>query len=122
MKDNDIVRELAVKYKLDRRVISEVVRSPFLFVKDRMEMLEDTRSIRLPYFGLFMFNLVKTQQDKQLMLIHTAIKRIKKEEDNSSDSNYKEGLQKAVEIIRELIIERKGNPKEYGIEGESQEI
>jgi hypothetical protein len=113
MKDKDIVRELAVKYKLDKRVISTVVRSPFLFVKDRMETLNDVRSIRIPYLGLFMFNLTKTQEDKQEMLLHQAIRDINKEADKSEDTSYKEGLQKAVTLIRELIVKRRGNPKDY---------
>jgi hypothetical protein len=121
MKNKDIVGELAVKYKLDKRVISTVVRSPFLFVKDRMETLNDVRSIRIPYLGLFMFNLSKTQEDKQEMLLHQAIRDINKEADKSEDASYKDGLHKAVTLIRELIVKRRGDPKDYE-DNDPQEI
>lgn len=50
----DIVnRDLASKYKKDKRVIEQITRSPFKFVNRVIRDPKDDRAVRIKYFGVF---------------------------------------------------------------------
>lgn len=49
----DLVNKLAKKHRVDPRVAKLVVDYPFLFAKRKMANDEESRPIRLRYFGVF---------------------------------------------------------------------
>jgi hypothetical protein len=117
--EDQIAKELATKYNLSTFVVQHVIKSPFQFMKDKMSSLEDTRSIRLPYFGIFIYRDYRYPGvNKQIMLLQKAIHIIKDELRENHSDEYKAGLKHAENILRDLIIERKGKPADYGFDEE----
>lgn len=53
LKQDTIIRDLAVKYKKDPRIIEAIVYSPLKFTKKVFEDPIDDRPIRIKYFGVF---------------------------------------------------------------------
>jgi len=54
MKQRDkIVKELAKKYNKDKRIIDQIVKSPFKFTNRVIRDISDDRPVRLRYFGVF---------------------------------------------------------------------
>lgn len=53
LKQDIIIRDLAVKYKKDPRIIEKIVYSPLKFAKKVIESPTDNRAVRIKYFGLF---------------------------------------------------------------------
>lgn len=50
---NKLIKDLAKKYNLDKRVIHNIVYYPIRFAKTKMEDPCNNRGIRIRYFGLF---------------------------------------------------------------------
>jgi len=63
---NRIIRELAVRYNKDSRVIQAICDHPIIFVKGMMNELSE-RPIRIKYFGVFSF---KSTADKARVLAY----------------------------------------------------
>ena len=57
MVNNDVqeklIKDLAKEFKLDKRIINNVVYYPLRFAKAKMECPTNNRGIRIRYFGLF---------------------------------------------------------------------
>ena len=54
MKQRDkVVKELAKKYNKDKRIIDQIVKSPFKFTNRVIRDISDDRPVRLRYFGVF---------------------------------------------------------------------
>ena len=121
--EDQIVKELAEKYNLNSYVIREVIRSPFMFIKEKMISLEDSRSIRLPYFGVLIYRDYKYPGvNKHIMLLQKAISKLTEEMRKPHSEEFKNGLKHAKYILRGLIIERKGKPADYGLEEENESV
>ena len=48
-----LVSEISKEYKLDPRMVNDILRSPFLFTAKVMADDEDDRAIRLPFWGVY---------------------------------------------------------------------
>lgn len=115
--EDQLIKELADKYGLNNFVVQTIIKSPFLFIKDKMCSLEDTRSIRLPYFGAFVYRDYRYPGvNKQVMLLNKVVRIIKDEMAEPHSEEFKKGLKKAEEIIREQITARRGKPADFGLE------
>jgi hypothetical protein len=53
LKQDLIIKNLALKYKKDPRIIEAIVYSPLKFAKKVFEDPKDDRPIRIKYFGVF---------------------------------------------------------------------
>lgn len=62
---DDIIRELALKYDKDPRVIKLICYHPLLFAKHVIEDPEDERPIMIRYFGKFVLKYNKSKLDKK---------------------------------------------------------
>lgn len=120
IKQKALVRDLAKKYNLDVKVIEKVIKSPFFFFREKMESLDDIRAVRIPYFGVFSLKYGITQLNKQGMLIKKVVLQLKRELGNIPDdkSEFKRGVKYALDVLRETVEMRHGDPKEHGFEEE----
>ena len=50
---NKLIRDLAKEFKLDKRIVNNIVYYPLKFAKEKMERPTNNRGIRIRYFGLF---------------------------------------------------------------------
>ena len=48
-----IIRDMACKYKIDQRIMRDIVFSPLLFTKRVIKNNQDNMSVRIPHFGMF---------------------------------------------------------------------
>jgi len=71
-----IIREIANEYKLDWRIVQEIVYSPLKFLKKVVTDPADERPVRIMYFGVFAQKLGKKNKSSRME------KRIKKLLDN----------------------------------------
>jgi len=62
---DDVIKELALKYNMDWRVIKLICYHPLLFTKHIIEDTEDERAIMIRYFGKFVLKYNKTKEDKK---------------------------------------------------------
>ncbi len=53
MADNQIVHNLYLKYRKDKRVVRKVMHHPILFARNRIVDEEDWQPVRIRYFGAF---------------------------------------------------------------------
>ncbi len=53
LREEEIIKRIAKRKAIDRRVVSLVAHYPFKFVRKVMKDPDDLRPIRLRYFGLF---------------------------------------------------------------------
>ena len=61
----EVIKQLALKYNMDVRVIKLICNHPLLFTKHIMEDPEDIRAVMIRYFGKFIFKLGKTVEEKK---------------------------------------------------------
>jgi len=62
---DEVIKELALKYDRDPRVIKLICYHPLLFAKHIMEDPDDERAIMIRYFGKFTLKYGKTSDDKK---------------------------------------------------------
>lgn len=111
-----VIRELSKEYGLDSRTINEIVKSPFRFARKLIESVEDARAVRIPYFGKYALKGRKTIEDKEEMLISKVISELKFEANKIHEDNaYKRGILRSIELMKEIISHRHGDPKKYGL-------
>ena len=65
---------MACKYKIDQRIMKDIVYSPLLFAKRTIKDNQDYISIRIPYFGMFTQKNA-TNKAKRLVRLHERIWR-----------------------------------------------
>jgi hypothetical protein len=61
----EVIKQLALKYNIDWRVVKLICYHPLLFAKHVMEDPDDDRAIMIRYFGKFVLKYNKTKVDKK---------------------------------------------------------
>lgn len=62
-KKSEIINDISLLLRLDKRVIKMVVDYPFLFITRKMKDIDDERSFMVHYFGKFIFRKGKSKKD-----------------------------------------------------------
>lgn len=65
MTNDEIIKELSLKYDKDPRVIKLICYHPLLFAKHVIEDPNDDRPIMIRYFGKFVMKHFKSKDDKK---------------------------------------------------------
>jgi hypothetical protein len=61
-----IIKELAIKYGKDVRVINTITRHPFKFLYELMQS-QDERAFRIKYFGIFAMKKTKLKKGWEIL-------------------------------------------------------
>jgi len=82
MNKEELIQHLSDKYKVDKKQVEQAIHSQFKFAKNAMEQSWHP-TVRLPYFGKFVFNTKKYNKIKE------NVKRFKADQQSEEENKEK---------------------------------